>query len=257
MLITTLVNTLATVNHYIYSNHIRFFVKSIKDDSTLEFDFFTPNRMSIDTARNHAGKIALENDSDYLLFIDDDVMIPNDTLHKLLTANKDVIAGLVIIRGYPFHNMAFKFVTMDDPNNRRLINYNELPLKEPCKDGHLNFEIKCNWCKLTPLQELVKVDAVGFSCCLIKTELLKAMEPPWFITGLNHTEDIYFCLSTLNYEPKPEIYLHTGVECGHLLNPEPIEWRTRAKMQEFYADVATEPYKRNLTHIAKNLTRLS
>jgi len=252
MLITTLVNTLQAINPYIYSNHIRFFVYAAKSNPDIKFDFFTPYRMSIDRARNEAAKIALETESDYLLFIDDDVMIPNDTLFRLIESDKDIIAGLVIIRGYPFHNMAFRY----DENNK-LINYNDLPLAVACEEGHLKYDIKCDSCRRTPLEKLVKVDAVGFSCCLIKTDVLRQMEPPWFITGLNHTEDIYFCLETQQYDPKPEIWINTDVSCGHLLNPEPVEWQTRKKMQEFYAQVAEEPWKRNKAHLEKNLLKLA
>lgn len=235
MKIVILVNTLNNVNAFIYANHINFFVKTTKLYPELEYEFFTPYRMSIDTARNNAAKIALETQADYLMFIDDDVLIPNNTLDLLLKADKDIVAGLVVIRGMPFNNMAFKF---DDPNH--LVYYNDLPLVRPCngEEKHIMYDIKCDDCHLTPLEELVKVDAVGFSCCLIKTDVLKVLEPPYFITGVNHTEDIYFCMKTKELTPEPEIFLHTGIECGHLLNAEPIEWRTRRKMQEFYGKVA-------------------
>lgn len=252
MKILILVNTLQAVNSFIYANHIEFFVKSVKKDPSIEFLFFTPHRMSIDAARNTAAKMALEAESDYLMFIDDDVLLPGDTLDRLLKADKDIVAGLVIIRGMPFNNMAFKF---ESPG--RLIYYNDLPLAEPCLEGHINYDIKCDSCRITNLQSLVKVDAVGFSCCLIKTDVLKAMEPPYFITGVNHTEDIYFCLKTLELTPNPEIFLNTEVQCGHLLNAEPIEWKTRKKMQEFYELASTKPFVRDMAHIEKCLARMS
>lgn len=247
MKIVILVNTLQSVNSFVYANHIEFFVKTVKKDPTIEFQFFTPHRMSIDAARNHAARIALETEADYLMFIDDDVLIPANTLELLLAAQKDIVAGLVVIRGLPFNNMAFKFISETE-----LIYYNDIPLASPCASEHTNYDIKCDSCRETSLQELVKVDAVGFSCCLINCDVLRSMEPPYFVTGVNHTEDIYFCLKSRELEPAPEIYLHTGVECGHLLNPEPVEWRTRKKMQEFYNSGVKE-YSRDLAHIERCL----
>ena len=109
MRIVILVNTLQAVNSYVYNNHIAFFVKSYRDIKDLDIIFMTPPRMSVDTARNEAAKLALNLEADYLMFIDDDVMIPPGCLKVLLDADKDIIAGLVIIRGFPFNVMAFRY----------------------------------------------------------------------------------------------------------------------------------------------------
>lgn len=234
--ILVLVNTLQTVPSFIYANHIDFFVYTAKHMPEIEFIFFTPHRMSIDNARNQAAVYAMRYQCDYLFFLDDDVMVPTNTLELLLASEKDVVAGLVIIRGMPFNVMAFKFA---DALEQRLDYYNKLPLVEPCKEGHSEYEVKCSACRSeeSHLQELVLCDAVGFSCCLIKTDIFQALQPPFFVTGPNHTEDVYFCMKMRhNLLPIPEIYMNTLVRCGHLLNPEPIEFATRKKMFDFYKD---------------------
>lgn len=251
MLITVLVNVLRNIDAAVYNNHIAFFVNTAKNRPSIQYDFYTPPRMSIDRARNEAAKLALVNEADYLMFIDDDVLIPRDTLIKLIDADKDVIAGQVVIRGHPFNNMAFKYTSPIS-----LAYYNDLPLSTPCLNGHEKYDIECDSCRLTPLQELVQVGAVGFSCCLIKTSVLKKIEPPYFVTGPNHTEDIYFCCKLADHSPETSIWLHTGVECGHMLSPEPVEWRSRKKMQEFYAPYVETPYMRDTNHIKHNLARL-
>ncbi len=235
MRVLILVNTLQSVSSFVYSNHINFFVKTVKTDPTIEFMFYTPHRMSIDHARNSAAEMALQSDCDYLMFLDDDVLVKPETLDMLLKADKDIIAGLVIIRGHPFNNMAFKFKEEKEEEKQSLEFYNELPLKESCEAGHEVYKIECESCiKSSKLQELVKCDAVGFSCCLIKCDVLQALEPPFFVTAKNHTEDIYFCLKIRSLNPIPEIWLHTGVKCGHLLNAEPIEWANRPLMKTIY-----------------------
>lgn len=226
--IFVLVNVLNNVSSYVYDNHIGFFLYTLRALPNVEFRFWTPPRMSIDNARNQAAIYAMQTECDYLMFIDDDVLIPEDTLVKLLQADKDIIAGLVMIRGFPFNVMAFKW----EENNGKshLGYYNDLPQE----------------------RGIVECDAVGFSCCLIKTDIIKALEPPYFVTSRTNTEDVYFCLKVKDMlDPKPGIYMHTDVECGHILNPLPITFSNKKKMYDFYApSFEKEPeFKRDQAYI--------
>lgn len=225
-----LVNVLNNVSSYVYDNHIGFFLHTARTLPDIEFRFWTPPRMSIDNARNQAALYAMNTDCDYLMFIDDDVLIPENTLVELLKADKDIIAGLVMIRGFPFNVMAFKWEKDDQGNPKNLGYFNDLP-KE---------------------RGIVECDAVGFSCCLIKMDIIKALEPPYFVTGKSNTEDVYFCLKVKDIlDPQPGIFMHTGVECGHLLNPLPIVYSGKQKFYDFYAPVyEKEPeFKRDQAYI--------
>lgn len=210
-----LVNTLDSVKARPYGNHMNFAFYTGKHFPEYQIHFWNPERMAIDTARNQAAIYALELGCDYLLFLDDDVMVPSAGLKVLIEAGKDIIAGLVCIRGYPFNAMAFKWV---EDKDRQLTYFNDWEKKVE--------ELK------TPI---VPAAALGFSFCLIKMDVIRALEPPYFLTGKDHTEDVYFCLKTQEtLNPKPGIFLHTGVHCGHMLNAEPIEWNTRKGFQKFY-----------------------
>lgn len=249
-----LVNTLQAVNSNVYSNHCAFFTYSAKNIPGITFEFWCPERMAIDTARNTAAEMAMNMDCDYLMFIDDDVMIPPNTLEKLLMADKDIIAGLVIIRGYPFHNMAFKFgvnITHEGKEAKSLgffddLEYEYFTGKEwiaskgeetLVSDGEI-IDVKTAPKKLVELQEC---DAVGFSCCLIKIDVLKACPKPYFLTGKGHTEDVYFCIKAQEkLIPKPTIWLHTGVQPGHMMNAEPVEFMIKHKLKEFYDGLMLE-----------------
>jgi len=235
-------------------------VETVKNHPEIEFRFFTPHRMSIDMARNQSAVMALQTESDYLMFIDDDVLIPSNTMDLLLKANKDVVAGLVMIRGYPFNVMTFRWENPEEENLvlRRLTNYNDIPLIESCTEGHDRFKLDCIKCRTEgKLQEVVDCIAVGFSCCLINTDVLKPLEPPYFLTSKFHTEDIYFCLKLQGLDPIPSVAFHTGVKCGHLLNPEPIEWANRAVMKDLYAPIAERNFKRGQEWIDQCLTALN
>ena len=186
------INTLTTIRQAVYANHCQFWFRLAKQFPNDEFGFYTPDRSSIDRMRNNTAVVAMEKDFDYVMFIDDDVLLPFDAYRKLRAADKDVVAGNVVIRGEPFHSMFFKKVP------EGLTFYNDYP-----RD-----------------QQVIDVEAVGFSCVLIKVDLLKKMRPPFFITGPWNTEDVYFCLKAREQVPDVTIAVDTSVACGHLGDPQ-------------------------------------
>jgi hypothetical protein len=188
-------------------------------------------------------KVALDNNADYLMFIDDDVIIPMDTINRLLRCNADVAAGWTIIRGYPYKNMFFKYMDFDRVN---LINYpdDEIPAEDT----------------------ILEVGAVGFSCVLIKVDALRKVPSPWFVTGPFNTEDIYYCVKALRHcmtcggtrieqrlvETDPEtickcevfkehrIVVDTSVKTAHNLGEEYIEPATKLAYRKYYEGLYPE-----------------
>jgi hypothetical protein len=192
------INSLVTTTHPAYSNHIQFFYRLGRSYPDVDVMLVNPPRMSIDRMRNMASELAMREECDYLLFIDDDVLLPVDGLKKLIALDADIAAGDVIIRGYPFDHMLFRYT---DKAKKSL-----KPLKTLPK----------------PLGP-IPVDAVGFSFCLIKVSLLKRVGIPHFITGPTNTEDIYFCLKAKIQVPDAVIKADTTVTCGHILWNEVID----------------------------------
>jgi len=172
--------------------------------------------MSIDNMRNNAAKIALENNCDYLMFIDDDVIIRPDTLDSLLEADKDIIMALTFVRGWPFPPMFFKASEnlTTDKRKETLIFYEDYV---PDEHG------------------LVKCAAVGFSCTLLKMDVVKAINPPYFITGPHHTEDVYFCLKArYSLDPEPSIFVDTRVPTMHMMMSDGVSDINVGKLRELY-----------------------
>lgn len=209
-------NTLTSSYYECYTNHCQFWFRLGRKYPDIDFIVNHPHRMSIDRMRNSTAKIAIEADCEYLLFIDDDVLIPpNDTLERLLNCNADIAAGNVIIRGYPFDYMVFRETWVE----RSLTA--PVTLKAIKKSG----------------KGVEDVDAVGFSCCLIKVSLLRKIPPPWFVTGPNFTEDIYFCCKARELFPETTIKVDWDLVCGHILWPEPIRHDVREEYKKYFEAV--------------------
>lgn len=215
------INVLESVNSFVYASHIKFFTNLKLAHPDDQFILFTPYRMAIDSMRNAAAKIALDHKCDYILFIDDDVIIKPETYSVLKAADKDVIMALTFIRGYPFAPMFFKnfHQIVDEQGSRRefLTTYDDY--KEHIDENGM-----------------VRCAAVGFSCVLIKTDLIQAVAPPWFLTGPNHTEDVYFCnKARYTLDPEPTIYCHTKISTTHIMMADGVSDYNVDKLRELYA----------------------
>ena len=203
MKITIGCNLLTEVKSVVYPSHMQFWCNVARNFSDKDVWFFAPRRMSIDRMRNEAAKLALETESDFLFFYDDDVMFLPDTLNILIESMKRekalVMGGLTMIRSYPFRPMLFKYTRKDTASVYHMIGYDDY--KEHVKeDGILN------------------CDALGFSCVLIDTSILKKLEPPYFVTGPQNTEDVYFCHKVNTQHEMGRIFVNTRAVTGHVLD---------------------------------------
>jgi len=216
------INNLSTIDQYVYANHIQLFFR-LGRNTEHEFMLCNPRRMSIDRMRNEAAKIAMDTEADYLVFMDDDVLVPFDAIQQLLKYVDicDVIAGVTHIRGYPFEPMIFNFTNDEYRKNTFVTDY-----KEKAVSGFL------------------LCDAVGFSLCLIKVSLLRKMRPPFFVTTPNQTEDVFFCVRAKEQIPDVRIGVNTELKTQHSLGsdfvgPDSVDlWREFTEKR--YPEIAKE-----------------
>jgi len=203
-------NCLTEVQYPTYTNHCQFWFRLGRSYPDIDFICSHPARMSIDRMRNMTAKVALEVDADYVLFLDDDVIInPNYGLKQLLDCNADIAAGKVCVRGWPFNYMAF--------------------LHNPLLGG---LEIQQD----VPKTGIRDYDAVGFSFALVSTNILRRMEEPYFVTGINNTEDIYFCVKARQIDKKCSIRVNCDCECGHILWPEVLFEKNRQSYIKYFKE---------------------
>lgn len=203
-------NSLTESQYPAYSNHCQFWFRCGRSLPDYDFCFVNPSRMNIDNMRNMAAKIAIQDEAEYLVFLDDDVVVPMNGLQKLIACNTDIAAGNVIIRSHPFNYMFFKRLRIHGPALvPRLEIYQSIegePVVITDKNG---------------------LGAVGFSFACIRVSLLRKMKPPYFLTTTNTTEDVYFCLKACELFPETTLAVDTSIECGHILWPEIITPKNR------------------------------
>lgn len=229
------VNTLANIGKPVYGNHCQFWSKTMKDFPNDEFLFVTPDRMSIDAMRNFTASFALEQDADYLMFIDDDVLVQPETYKSLREADKDVIMALTFIRSYPFRPMLFE----------RKFTHNQ----------NLVLDIYDEYRNNINDNGLVECYAVGFSCVLIKTSLLKKCSKPYFVTAAGHTEDVYFCCKAKKEVEGVSIFVDTKCPTGHVLDPIYVSSENVEKIRDFFkpANVAETEVDRDNSYLKNAL----
>lgn len=170
-------------------------IRGIKE--CYEFLWFSAGEIFIPFAREQLAAEALRNNCDYLFMVDDDMMCPPDLFFQLVKHDVDICAALAFTRNPPHLPVIYQAIEGWDAVTRR--------------DYFINNSVK-NY----PKNKLVECDAVGFGAVLIKTELFKKMERPWFMGSHGTGEDIHFC-----YQAKKKgfrVFMDTAVKLGHLGN---------------------------------------
>lgn len=163
----------------------------------LNYVWHSTSGYPIDISRDHLVRKALEDNVDYIFFLDTDVVPPQDTLLQLLPWKLPIISGLYWTKArvpgaYKFHPDSGHIKSLDPPFDP---------------------------------PRVIEVDAVGSGCLLIDARVFKKIPPPWFKWDMfpwappeespGHSEDINFCLKAK--EHGFPVYLHTGIRCKHLL----------------------------------------
>lgn len=165
------------------------------------------------TARNRIAQMSLDRGADYVLMVDNDVVLPKDALINLLNDPKDVCLGYYAHRGndnvYNGRTCVCKLLT---ENGTRWKNY-------PLESEYTAKELA----ELKAKEEFkLRIHGGGMGCALIKTDVFKKVKYPWY-DWVNYSddhrgmlsEDLYFCEGCRkNSIP---IYTDTRVSCGHML----------------------------------------
>ena len=194
----------------IYPDTFKSIYQLDKGGHDVDFDFF--RGYDVASARNKIAKATIERGVDYVLMVDNDVVLPKDALLNLLETEQNFSFRRNMVVGYyPSRSAnsantnglttAFKFggedYAVDDA-------YTGEELKTLKDSGNIRVQIRGS----------------GLGCALIHRSVLEKMKYPWFKWVLydNETqlsEDLYFCEKFK--EICTPIFVYTRVSCGHMM----------------------------------------
>ena len=159
---------------------------SLEYPKNADINFTSVYGYQLPFARNRIVQEALNNNSDYLLFIDADMVFSPDLLLRLLKHDVPFVNALAFRRIKPHYPCIFK--------------WNE---KEKCYETVPYFG------------GLLEVDATGMPAVLIKMEIFKKMKQPWYYYE-DHlfSSDLTFCRNAKKLGYK--ILIDTDLKIGHI-----------------------------------------
>lgn len=193
-----------------YSGHKNFWISSIMLHKPGHWEIIDCTRQIISDSRNLIAQKALELGCTHILFTDDDHIFPADTAIKLLEHDVDIVGALAFKRRPPYDPCIFNAVK--DETTGELGMVHEVSIK----------------------QGLQEVTAIGFAFVLIKVEVFKKLQFPWFIYGDKSLgimiaqggigEDMSFCVKARNAGFR--VFCDTDLIVPHIGDQQMIDEKT-------------------------------
>jgi len=159
---------------------------------------YTVNGTLIFDQRNNLAQAALEEGSDYILWIDADMRFPKNTIDRLLKHDKDIVGVNATTRSIPVKATA-KMLEIDLEN----------------KENH--------WLQVISKGKtgLEKVTAIGCGVMLVKRKVFEQTPKPWFWFyqlpgGKTLGEDVHFCVAAQDAGFETWVDHDLSNEIGHV-----------------------------------------
>ena len=187
-----------------------------KDGHEVLFD--SVRGYDVATARNHIAQLALNLKTDYVLMVDNDVVLPTDALTKLLEDAREVNLGYYAHRDadnvYRGNTCLCKLKDADGND------YYHYPLESEYSAQEMHAIARAGVTKM-------EIHGGGMGCALIRTAVFEKLKYPWY-DWVNYgdknrgmlSEDLFFCVLCRN--SGIPIYADARVGCGHLLRH--VQW---------------------------------
>lgn len=205
-----------TLGYVNYQSHescwdLAFSLARYEEKSNYKFFKTCLGRMLVAYSREQFAEVACDFDFDYVFFIDDDHIWDQDMFEKLEKhfAKYDIIAPLCTQRLKPYKPVLYRIKKVPIENSELMGVENKFI--EDFKKG-----------------DLVEPDAIGFGAAIIKVDLFKKMQKPWFFNMAPIGEDILFTMKATQ-ELGAKIVCDTSVDVGHLEEGKPVGYNDYLK----------------------------
>ena len=165
------------------------------------------------TARNNIAQTAINGNFDYVLMVDNDVVLPRDVLMDMLDDPKDVCLGYYAHRDADnLYRGRVSVCKLYKPDGGKYFNY---PLESEYRAAEL-------LARRTEGEYKIPIHGGGMGCALIKVDVFRRLHYPWY-DWVNYeddnrgmlSEDLYFCekcrIGNIT------IWTDTRAGCGHIL----------------------------------------
>ena len=170
------------------------------------------------TARNRIAQKAIDLNADYVLSVDNDVVLPKDALKLLLEDPKDICLGYYAHR--PKDNLYKGRTCICKLNDETGKAYYHYPIESEYTAKEMRAMAEAGETK-------IEVHGGGMGCALVRTDVFRQIPYPWY-DWVNYgdanrgmlSEDLYFCVLCRNSGYR--IYADVRVGCGHLLRH--VQW---------------------------------
>lgn len=133
-------------------------------------------------ARNMIARQSLEENADYVLMVDSDIIVPGNAIVDMLSCDADVVIGICAHRNAANIYEGKTSVCKNDGENDYTHQYTAQEIIELRDQGEYK----------------IQIHGGGMGCTLIKTDVFKRLEYPYFKwtdygNGYVLSEDLYFC----------------------------------------------------------------
>lgn len=139
-------------------------------------------------SKNRNSLVSDHMEGDWICFIDDDQVIPDDTVLKLLSHEVAIVGALYSTKMPPFAPTAHK---------------------ERRRDG---IYVPWTWTELAKQPRLVPCAATGTGAMLIRRQVFESVGFPWFV-AMDHTDDVFFCQKAT--KKGWQVYMDREAPIGH------------------------------------------
>lgn len=152
----------------------------------------------VDVNRNKIVETALKGGTTHIMFVDADMIFPDDGVAKLLKLDKDIVGANYNIRLDPTAD------TLSGPTVKMLV------------DGKVVSMVNKDF-----PTELFKAYAIATGFMMIKADVFKKLNKPYFeafqeANGKHHTEDVEFCKRA--NDAGFEVWCDPTIKMGHIGN---------------------------------------
>lgn len=168
----------------------------VPDDTELLFDYTEGYTVAV--ARNAAVQKSLDAGADYTLWVDSDVILPHETLLRLLSMEKDIATGYYV-KKMNVEPRITELYGADKLMRAEMVNINENELPED--------------------RGVIRILGCGFGCTLVRNDVFRAVgNGNWFEyiygEGRLTSEDLDFCKKAR--AKGFEIWADTALRCPHI-----------------------------------------